>query len=133
MAGKPTKVNRIFREDMNVESDTFKLEVANFSKNISFDDKNPILVPVEHCHFYHTFDSSGKRMSQCNSVSGHTHDVTVEVDAKGILSATCGPAKSNKSFDDNHTHKVTYVKSDRFKIRTMEPEAQKDILNFERV
>jgi hypothetical protein len=133
MAGKPTKVNRIFKEDMVIESDTFKLEVAHFSKNVSFDDKRPILVPVEHCHFYHTYDSGGKKMAQCNSVSGHTHDVSIEVDSKGNMTAICGPAKSNKAFEDNHTHKTTYIKSDRFKTRQIDQAAQQAIMNYEKI
>ena len=136
MAVKTTSkqvINRLYKEDMEIDSDTFKLEIANYSRNISFDDKRPILVGTEHCHFFHTYDSGGKVMTQCNYVGGHTHDVTITVDEKGNMIGECGPAKSLKPTMDNHTHKVTYLKSDRFKTRTLYPAAQEAILNLTKV
>lgn len=117
---------RVYTEELVIDSDTFKLEVSNFSKNLSFDDKRPLLIGVEHCHFFHTFDSSGKHMTTSNQVGGHHHEVTVREDKNGKLLASCGPAIP-ANFGDNHTHKTTYLKSDRFKVRKMNDEAQRVI------
>jgi hypothetical protein len=117
---------RTYAEDMMIDSDTFKLEVTNYAKNLSFDNKKPLLVGVEHCHFYHTLDSSGRKMENCNSVGGHTHKVTVKEDKNGKLIAICGPAEPC-FFDDKHTHQVTYLKSDKFKVRTISEDAAKVI------
>ena len=123
---------RIYSQDLIIDSDTFRLEIENYAKNLSFDDKNPLMVGVPHIHFYHTYDSSGKKMSRCNAVGGHHHEVTVKEDKNGNLTAICGPAKSVKG-NDNHTHKVTYIKSDRFKVRKISDEAAKVIANYDKI
>jgi uncharacterized membrane protein len=130
---KSKSIKRIYRDDMTIDCDTFKLEVENYARNISFDDKKPLIVGTEHCHFFHTFDSNGKEMSQCNSVGGHTHDVVVDVNENGEMIGTCGPAKSFRVTDDKHVHRVTYIKSDRFKVRTINPKAQEVIAAFQGV
>ena len=130
---KELKVNRKYAGDMFIDSDTFKLDLTNYRKNVSFDDKNPLLVGVPHCHFYHTFDSSGKAMSQCNAVGGHTHDVKVSISKDGDITATSSPAKSNSKLEDNHTHEVIYMKSDRFKVRAINSKAQEAIMNMGKI
>lgn len=130
----PQKINRIYKEDMTIDSDTFKLETTNFAKNLSFDDKKPIIVGVEHSHFFHTFDSNGRPMDKCNHVGGHTHEVKIEVDQNGDMVGTCSPAIVHKGFkEDFHTHQVTYVKSDRFKVRSMNEQAQQLIANLSKI
>lgn len=137
VTGKP-KTKRVYSQDMLVDSDTFKLEVENYAKNVSYDDKNPLIVGVPHCHFFHTYDSSGKPMIYSNAVGGHHHKITVEEDEQGNLIAKCGPAiysnnvKSEK-LNDSHTHEVNYLKSDRFKVRKMHEEAAKFIANYDRI
>lgn len=125
MSTKKKKVSRFFKKDGIVFSDTFKLEQSSFHKNISFDANAPLLVPVEHCHFFHTFDSYGKVMKQSNKVGGHYHEVTVEeVDGKlvGKCSVQIGGMK-----DDKHTHEINYIKSDEVTLRTINKEAQEHI------
>jgi hypothetical protein len=49
-------------------------------------------VPVEHCHFFHTYNSHGKKQIHSNAVGGHYHEVTWYMDeTTGELKAECGP------------------------------------------
>lgn len=78
--------------------DLFKCEVSKMLKRKpslitraipNFDDD---LARVEHCHFYHTFNSQGKPMKHTDPVGGHYHEITWELDkASGELRAECGP------------------------------------------
>jgi hypothetical protein len=120
------KVKRIYSKDMEFPSDLFKLEIANMLKNAGFDDKKPVLQNVEHCHFYRTYNSNGKKLTQCNFVGGHTHEVTVDVKADGTLVAKCGKAYGSK-FNDEHTHKTSYVRSDVIAKRKLNEGAQAEI------
>jgi len=124
------KIKRVYNKDLEFDSDLFKLEVTNMLKNIGAEDKKPLLTNVEHCHFYRTYDSNGKKQTKCSSIGGHHHEITVSVDSKGNLVAECSPAVGTK-FNDNHTHKVTYLKSDRLQKRKPNIEAIKvaDVLN----
>lgn len=126
------KTKRIFSEDLMIESDTFKLEVSKYSKNLSFDTKNPVLVGVEHCHFFHTFDSSGKKLDVSNHVAGHTHKIIVKESKDGTLTAICSEPEPS-FYGDKHTHEVTYLKSDRFKVRQLNQDAMKVLAGIDNV
>lgn len=122
---KQAAPKRVYRDDMMIDSDTLKLEIANYARNVSFDEKKPLLIATEHCHFFHTFDSNGRAQVECNSVGGHKHKVVVEMDDQGNIVGKCGPAIWSKpTSHDNHTHEVKYIKSDRFKVRSYSKEAQ---------
>jgi hypothetical protein len=120
------EVKRTMKGTEKIFIDLFKLEVGILMRDISW-NKNPNLVPIEHCHFFRTFDSNGKKMTQCSAVAGHTHDVTVSekmVKGEKLLVATCGPAKSG---DKTHTHEVKYVRSEEIKKRILSDEAARFI------
>ena len=55
-----------------VKSDLFKLDIAACMVNKSYNDA-PDLYEQEHIHWFHTFDSDGKKHTRCNAVSGHFH------------------------------------------------------------
>lgn len=129
---KPAPINRVYGNQQEFDSDTFKLELATFQKNISWNDKNPILEPVEHCHFFHTFDSNGKRCDRSCRVGGHYHNVVVKVNEEGQLIGESGPAIGGLP-TDRHIHTVRYIKSDIVKLRRYSPEALKSIDQFERI
>jgi len=129
---KQAPIQRNYTKDMNIDSDLFKLEVSNLMKNVSYDETRPILVPVEHCHFFRTFDSSGKKQTTSNAVGGHYHNVTICVDDEGNLSGKCGPAMGSKIADD-HIHNVSYIRSNELELRKVNPKASQFIANFERV
>lgn len=117
-------VKRRFAGQEKVYSDCFKLTVANFNKNVGTMDA-PLMVPTEHCHFYHTIDSSGREQNKCSSIGGHYHECKSTVDENGNLKVEVGPAifkikehrKHLKRFPDEHTHKGMYIKSEEIEVR----------------
>ncbi len=80
-----TKGSRLFMHDL------YKLEAAKFLKNTSYKEAQPMLINVEHCHFYHSHNSRGKPQTHASLQNGHTHLITVKVDQEGNLVAECGP------------------------------------------
>lgn len=135
---------RIFKEDKIIYHDLFKLEVAKMRKNMMWYKVPPDeYVNIEHCHFYHTFDSSGKKQVYSTSVGGHFHEMEVIDQGEGMppkIVGMSGPLKwamvKNEygrkvkraipvNSVDNHTHEVTYLQSDEVKLRKMNTEAVK--------
>jgi hypothetical protein len=123
------EVQRIFEGDLKVYHDLFKLEVAGYRRNMSWREDVKEMVDVDHCHFYHTYDSSGRKQDSACSVLGHTHIVTIEnVDGKFVANCS-GPVKKvggkimKASVDCNHTHKISYIKSEIIKKRVIDPKA----------
>lgn len=121
---------RIFGNKVSFKSDLFKLEVAECQMNKSWNEK-PNLEEVEHVHFFHTYDSSGRQMARTNSVAGHFHvvdwkaqgdDMPVKINSvsgpmkevkrkiKGIWSRVAEPVDS--ILEDEHTHEITYRRSE---------------------
>jgi hypothetical protein len=130
---KTTAIKRVFDKDGKIPSDLFKLEMADMSKNIGFDDKNPIWQAVPHVHFFHTRCSDGKVQTACSAVGGHKHEMKVEYNKNGeVISAVCGPC-SNPGRDpihkDTHTHEVTYLQSSEVNIRVRNSDAQMFLAN----
>lgn len=147
-AEKPAEIKRIYKGDIEIINDTFKLVVSKLQKNISFDLKHPAFVSVEHCHFYHTYDSSGSPQKQCNAVGGHTHNIRI-YSKDGELRGECSLPIHNKRSEallyrkknedtgkmkvvtnpynsdpyDKHTHEIQYIKSEKFQARKISPEA----------
>jgi len=126
------KVNRVYAQDLEIDSDLFKLEVNMMKKNLGADDKKPLLTGVEHCHFFRTYDSSGKKQNKCGSIGGHYHEVSVSVDSKGNLKAECSKAIGTK-FNDDHVHNVAYIRSDKVQKRTINEDAQMYIAKMEKI
>ena len=127
------RANRIYKGEIDVDHDLFKLEVASMKKNVSIDTNSPLYIGVEHCHFFHSFDSSGKKQATSSPIAGHSHKVTTKVDEKGNLVAVCGPAirkaGSSETVVDDHWHEVTYLRSERLTVRKVNAEAQKAAVN----
>lgn len=133
-SAQPTEAagrDRVYRNTQEVDHDLFKLLVAKMKKNISYREDDPIFEDVEHCHFFHTFDSSGKPMDTSNSVGNHFHRMIEKKTSKGLSEFVCSPpmqwVKKKKGgkmqkvlqeldFDD-HTHEVHYVQSQRITLR----------------
>jgi len=109
-------IERTYTASTVIDSDTFKLEVEKMYRDISPDPKSPQIIPLEHCHMFHTYDSNGKSQTKSSAIGGHTHPMNVEYNTDGqIISCQCGPAIGLKN--DNHTHRTTYIKSQKVKIR----------------
>jgi len=121
--------------------DLFKASVGTFLKNVSWKYGEPDIRKVEHCHWFHTFNSQGRPQKYTNVVGGHYHKIDWKVDEKGEMVATCGPAlhkivkksrngskrkieqhvqwddfRENASDDekirDRHTHVMEYILSE---------------------
>jgi len=117
---------RLMNGELDIMVDTFKLDPAVMQKNVSWTLKEQ-LVPIEHCHIYHTYDSNGKKLDECNAVGGHKHTLNVEV-INGQFQVSCSPpiqsAKSETiSKIDDHVHAVRYLKSEQLQMRKANMEA----------
>lgn len=126
-----TQTRRIYKGDMEIDHDLFKLEVSTARKNVSIDN-TPLYAGVEHCHFFHTYDSNGRKQAACSPIAGHTHQMEVTADDDGNLVAKAGPAvkyaggKFIPVSGDNHTHDTTYIASEKIQVRRVSAEAQRD-------
>lgn len=87
MATKEKQVKRLFKDQVEIPSDCFKCEAANYLKNLSWDKKNPNYEPTLHEHYFHTYDSKGKKLDKCSATGGHTHKIEVTTDKDGNLVA----------------------------------------------
>ena len=122
------QTRRVLKGSETVFHDLYKLESSVMRKNVSY-TKIPVLEPIEHCHWFHSVDSNGKKLDRTHAVGGHYHKIELkEID--GELTATCGPAiysivspnspngKRELSPDyDQHTHRVSYIRSEQVTIR----------------
>lgn len=85
MSDKPTKAapqpqqalepTILFRDQMQIRIDRFKLQLANMKKNLSWDKKQPNIVEVEHTHFFISKDESGTPQKYCTPIGGHFHEL----------------------------------------------------------
>lgn len=138
---QPTTQARIIGGKGQVYSDLFKLEVAACNVNKSYNDV-PDIYEQEHIHWFHTFDSDGKKHTRSNAVSGHFHVIEYKDQGEGkpveILSVS-GPMHEVKrkikgkwtkvvepvssTLEDDHTHSITYKKTDIVEIRSQSAQA----------
>lgn len=133
--------NRVFGNAFNFKSDLFKLEVAECNIDKSWTDA-PNLEAVEHVHFFHTYDSDGRKMMRTNMVAGHFHTIeyTDQGDDKPVkITAVSGPMREvkrrikgkfvkviepvNSSLEDDHTHKPTYRRTENVVARQISAQA----------
>ena len=82
---RPKKFQRVTKGNREFNHDLFKLGVANFKKNISLTPGDPQLIDVEHCHFFHSFDSRGREQIKCTPQAGHWHQIIVHRDEDGEI------------------------------------------------
>jgi hypothetical protein len=120
---KTVEPKRVYTSGLMIDSDLFKLEVADMEKNIALDGQRPNIEKIEHCHFFRTFDSSGKKLERCSYVGGHSHDVITEYGKDGSITAKCGEPVGAIA-TDKHIHNVRYIKSDKVEKRRINNDAQ---------
>lgn len=132
-------VQRVTKGSMKVWVDTFKLEVAKFKKNIAPDGagSRPNYIDFDHCHIFHTYNERGKPNTHCAAVGGHYHEVYLKVVDGKFVGETSPPIQNRGSEEiapkrdgqgrviDNHTHQVTYLKSDEQGVKQVSPEVAK--------
>lgn len=129
---------RVYNNEAVFDTDLFKLEIAARKKNIAFGEGvEPDYVSEEHTHWFHTFDSDGKQHDRCVPTGGHFHMMVLKPNKKGPPIVECsGPMKEVRTKRgqkivqavgdfDQHTHKVTYVRSHKIKMRQASAEAAK--------
>lgn len=139
------KIQRVYKDAKTIHHDLYKLEVGSFMKNLAVSGSDDLdLVKVEHCHFFHTVNSEGKQQTNSSMIAGHFHIMKITPQKDGPPKVTCasGPmmfarkstidAKGKRKFKtvivpindyDNHTHKVTYLRSTEVKQRVINTEA----------
>lgn len=129
---------RVYSTGTIIESDLFKLNVANAMKNMAIQDSGQVeLERVEHIHFFRTFDSDGKKMIHCAPVAGHFHTIEYKEDPSGgaVQIISCSPplrmgltrvrgqqkvvpVPLNEDLEDFHTHDVEYLRSHKVEARS---------------
>lgn len=128
---KALEPKRFLEKNSTVFHDLYRLDVATTRKNLSFSDEPgaEIWEPVEHKHWYHSCDSSGKVLNTSAPTAGHFHEVKTFIDKNGNLAAECGPPQvfvGKKKYpykNDKHTHSVTYLNSEEVQKRQSSAEA----------
>lgn len=126
----------IMKGTRELRHDLYKAELAHYKKNVSFKYGHVDLHSVEHIHFFHSINSSGKSQKYTNACGGHFHEITTSIGPDGEMLAECGPPlqyvtrKTSKGtirdikpvewYDmdtdamkkDTHVHRVTYLNSE---------------------
>jgi len=135
---------RVYKsEERFFDHDLWKLLIAVKMHDVGLDGvyigercvikPKPRYVEVDHIHFFHSYDSNGRKQTHSNSIAGHCHKIDVMKNEDGTLIAKCGPAiirqgvkfypmKDSKSI---HTHDVEYQVSEKLPLRVTNKEAQK--------
>jgi hypothetical protein len=128
IAASAKKLERVYAKQQELDHDLFRLKIATFTRNASYNENNPIYEHIEHTHFYHSIDSRGRRMDFSSKVGGHFHRVEIKPDG----SAVCGPpvhevkvkkhgrisTEYRTNGFDNHTHEVEYRFSEKIRPTT---------------
>lgn len=131
---------RVIGGKAQIYTDLFKLDVAACNVNKSYNDV-PDIYEQEHCHWFHTYDSDGKKQTRSIAVSGHFHVIEYEEQGEGLpvkVISVSGPMREVKKrikgkwvkvvepvssdLEDNHTHNIIYKKTDIVEIRTQRVE-----------
>jgi len=121
--------------------DLYKLEVAPMLRNIAWQSGVTDYVKAEHCHFFHSVNTKGSAQNTSATIGGHFHVLEIiEEDPEGAPVYKCSPpmkwVRQNVNGrlekvivpsdpNDDHTHEVTYVRSEVFTPRKPNTEAAK--------
>lgn len=142
-AKKPVGIQRNFSKEVIIHHDCFKLEAAEMQKNMSWIKEQPKYEQFEHCHTFHSYDSSGKKQYYSTPIGGHFHEMELTEFEDGTIEAKCvsGPLKWGLVYDekqekkirkpvpvnvrDKHKHKVKYLHSEKLVKRKRNLEAGK--------
>lgn len=135
---------RIFRDNRKIFHDLYKLEVESMVKDLGWDKDDPQYHSIEHCHFFHTYDSSGRKQEVSTAVGGHFHIIKVTEQGDGQppkVECVSGPmtwkmvkvkgkrGRVRKMVPvndvDHHRHDIQYLQSDEVSLRKANSEAAK--------
>lgn len=106
-AAPPQSIMPFKRGAQEVKHHLFKAEVAQFLKNDSFKKDNPLLIPMEHAHIYHSCDSLGRPIAHTGFVGGHCHEVKIDNHPDGSITVECGPPLKKEVYKGRDGRKKT--------------------------
>jgi hypothetical protein len=131
-------IEPIYSGEQVFRSDLYKLLVETRLHNVAWTGE-PDYQELEHCHFFHTFDSKGREQTCCVSTGQHHHKMKVTKVKGGVPKVECisGPMCWTKkkvrgrwtkveipfNEDDQHTHEVKYIRSHKVVMRKTNAEA----------
>ncbi len=128
---------RVYDSNLVIDHDLFVLKPAEMIKNVSWNE-SPEYQKVVHQHFFHTVNSDGEEMDSCSPIGGHFHKMILTKRKGKVPQVECGPpikvvlkkvrgqmvkTEILAEESDDHTHEVVYLKSNKIKMRTLNPEA----------
>jgi hypothetical protein len=141
---------RTYTTTQSKDHDLFKCRLAKFIRDLSWAKDGSQRQEVEHVHFFHTIDSSGRDLKETNNVGGHFHEVKIipAKDENSLPKVICGPARTwviqgkgknkkrvmvapriavgtDNEEADEHTHEMDYLGSQRIPLRKPNVEAAK--------
>lgn len=151
---QPAQDKRVYRGQTLLHHDLFLLSPESMIKDTRLTKEgipDPAeTVAVKHQHFFHTVDSSGRKLDTCSPIGGHFHVIELkdmgENEPPEIVSIS-GPMKwgvkringKNRKMAvpcneyDFHTHDATYLHSQTVTPRKPNAEAAKVQANQARV
>lgn len=140
---RPTGIVRNFSKEVVIYHDAFRLDSAEMQKNMSWIKKKPKYESFQHCHVFHSFDSSGREQFYSTPTGGHFHKMSFKKHEDGSISVKClsGPLKWGTKWDeknertvraaipvnprDEHHHDTTYLHSEKLIKRKRNVESAK--------
>lgn len=131
---------RQMKGSASVHIDLFKLELSYYLKNVGLENK-PKWDKAAHCHYYRTYDSSGKKLKNASHIGNHTHEIEYSVTPEGKLVAKCGPPiKVHKNGrtevltnKDDHRHQINYLWSEKATVRKLNQRAANHLEMYKNV
>ena len=133
-------VGRVFKDKFTFVHDLFRLKTATLMRNMAWSSKmKAIWEPMDHKHFFHTYDSDGRPQTNSTAALGHFHECEMYEEA-GKVKLKVGPAKKEvlEIFEGSprkvtvklkereaHTHEGEYITSENLQTRRLNNEAIK--------
>lgn len=131
-------MKRVYKSEQEFDHDLYKLEISTIEVNEAAHEGDWKGERYDHKHYYHTFDSAGKKHTHSAPATGHAHEITWDEEGKPI----CGPAvkqvrvlkrvgnkrrvvKEWRRLPERsqHNHDVSYMYSERLKPRKLNSDA----------
>lgn len=148
---KAMRQARVMKGEAEIYHDLFKLSPSTMLRDVGYTG-SPNLIPLEHCHIFHTVDSNGRKQEACSPVGGHFHFIKIIGEKDGVPQLEISKPKKwvmkrvkgmkkpkrvavdvvfGEAFDgehqdsDDHSHEYEYIRSEKIKLRVPNIEAIK--------
>ena len=135
---------RVLKQTTTLHHDLYLLNESKMKKDTSIGKTGDpeMIIPVSHQHFFHTIDSSGRKMVDCSPIGGHFHEMEIIDKGDGNppeVVCKSGPLMWAKkkvhgkwkrvrvpvNHYDDHKHDVQYLHSEAVTPRKPNVEAAK--------